>query len=119
MTEVPKPANLRPWAALESGVLLFEPSAYGPQPVNERPWYRIKKCVVIYDAKGAPVSAARNGEWLFHVDQCHDPLKDALYGLLADFQIMARLAGYSQHVIDQALASPIAALAKAGVKVGQ
>lgn len=122
MTEIiPKPVSPRPYAARESGILIFEPTVEAgavPTTHNPRPFHRIDKCVVIYDADNKPVSGVQNAEWFFHADQCHDPLKDALYRLVADFQLMARLAGYSQHVIDQAMAEPIAALAKAGVKVG-
>jgi hypothetical protein len=121
VSPVPQPFSQRPWSARESGVLIFEPSAEAdqaaPAAVARRPWHRIQNCVVIYDADGKPVSSVQNAAFLFHVEQCHDPLKDALAQLAADFRLAAMLAGFGEAMISDALAAARAALAKAGITV--
>jgi hypothetical protein len=80
MTEIPKAVSPRPWKAVDAAILTYDArdSAAVPTPENPRPWHRLAGCVVIYDANNQPVSGVRNAAFLFHVEQCHDPVVDAL-----------------------------------------
>ncbi len=116
----PAPVNIRPWTLREAALLHFVPTVVdgaAPDPADPRPWHKIAKCVVIFDANGQPVSGVKNAEWLFHVDQCHDGLRDALAALVRDFRQAATLAGYSADVVEDVLTGPIDALRRAGVTV--
>lgn len=120
MTQIPETYNERPWSKAEAATLMYVPTVAegeAPVPADERPWYRKQRCVVIFDKHGQPVSGVKNAEFLFHVEQCFDPLKDALYQLLADFDLAATLAGFSDDALCNAKANAIAALRKAGVKL--
>jgi hypothetical protein len=79
MTEIPKAVSPRPWKAVDAAILTYDArGAHVPTPENPRPWHRLAGCVVIYDANNQPVSGVRNAAFLFHVEQCHDVLADAL-----------------------------------------
>lgn len=104
--------------AADPSIMMVVPGLdYAPEPFSRRPFYQIPKCVVIFDADGKPVSCVQNAPWFFHVDQCHDPLKGALQDLVRGFRVAATMSGFSPEAIAAALAEPIAALHKAGVKV--
>jgi hypothetical protein len=85
-----------------------------PEPHDPLPWHREDGKPTVYSAKREPVSFSRqgNGEYLFQVQQAHDPLVSAAGKALKALQ--ARRLHFGE---EEVIASLVFALTKAGVKV--